>query len=368
MTVASVLMRPFERSHRLRALGWFGYAVAVAGGGLALGVRLGLGEAMPGYPYVTFFPVVVLTTFFGGVRPGVFSAVFCGLLAWYFVMPPGPGFQLFWPSTYLALGFYAFVVAVNIALIDAMEQALRELGAAQRTTTRLLEEQRTLFNELQHRVANNMAFVASLLGLQKRKLDPDGVAAAALEDARARIFVMERIHRRLYDPQQVEQPAGPYLEALCRDLLEASGRREVACRVGAVPMVFSFERLVTLSMLLSELLNNALKHAFEPGAAGRLEVTLREPGPGLVELAVRDDGRGLPAGFDPESGSGLGSRIVQGLVARLGGTIDWRPAAGGRGTEAVVRFSAEAARPAPTASGPGSGSESGSGGASAPAG
>lgn len=337
MSIASGLMQAFARSQRLRALGWFGYAFALLAFGLALAVRLWLGDALQGYPYVTFFPAVVLTTFFGGVRPGVFCALICGLAAWYFFMPPGPGFVLEWPATYLALGFYLLVIAVDIALINAMEQALVALTAEQGKTAQLLGQQQTLFRELQHRVANNMAFVSSLLGLQKRKLDPASPAARALDEARSRIFTMERIHRRLYDPDQADLPVGPYLESLCGDLVAAQGSRAVACRVEAPPLVLGFERLATLSMLISEIVTNALKHGYEPEQAGCISIELERQAVHL-ELRVRDDGRGLPAGFDPADSRGLGMRIVFGLVDQLGGTIEWRGAGAGAGTLAVVRF------------------------------
>lgn len=343
MAIAAVLMRSLGASQRLRARAPLGYAIAVVGCGLAIAVRLWLGEVLVGFPYVTFFPVVVLTTFFGGVRPGLFSAVICGLAAWHFFMPPGVGFQLVWPSTYIALGFYALVVLVDIALISAMQQALLQLGAEQRTTARLLAEQRTLFRELQHRVANNLAFVAALLNLHKRELAAGDPAVAVLEDARARVFTMERIHRRLYDPARVELPVGPYLEELCRDILEASGSRSVTCRVEAPPLAFGFERLVLLSMLVSELVVNALKHAFADQRPGSILVRLAEADEGCLELSVRDDGRGLPAGFEPQAGDGLGLRIARGLAGQLGGAVEWRPAGEeGRGTLAVVRFPATA--------------------------
>lgn len=342
MSIASGLMQAFARSQSLRELGWFGYAIGTVGFALALGVRMWLGDSLIGYPYVTFFPVVVLTTFFGGIRPGIFSAVLCGLGAWYFFMPPGLGFALVWPSTYLAIGFYLLVVFVDIALIHAMDQALAALTAEQQRTAELLRQQQTLFRELQHRVANNMSFVASLLKLQMRKLAPDDPVASVLEDARSRIFAMERIHRKLYDPGQVELPVGPYLEELCQEIVDSSGNRSVTCRVDSGPMVFEFERLVTLSLLISEVVTNALKHAFTPDAPGSISVSLDTSDDGHLELRVLDDGRGLPPDFRADESPGLGMRIVQGLVTQLGGTIDWRPAngQGGRGTLAVVRFPA----------------------------
>jgi hypothetical protein len=72
-------MDQFEATAPLRARPWFGHAFGLVGFLLALWLRLEIGAELIGYPFITFFPVVVLTTFLGGLRPGLLCAGLSGL-------------------------------------------------------------------------------------------------------------------------------------------------------------------------------------------------------------------------------------------------------------------------------------------------
>src|SRR4051812_25591604 len=75
---------------------------------VALTTRFAFDHLLPaGFPYLTFFPAVILTTFFAGVLPGAVCAIACGLAAWYWFIPPTGTFAINF-SVLVALGFYAF--------------------------------------------------------------------------------------------------------------------------------------------------------------------------------------------------------------------------------------------------------------------
>ena len=180
--------------------------------------------------------MVVLTAFLGGVVPGALCAVFSGLAAWYFFVPPQGCFALEWPNGYIAIGVYAVLVSLDLYLIHAMVRTLERLQAARARADRQVERQRTMFAELQHRVANNMQFVSALLALQKRRVAADPASApAALDEAVERLRTMARVHRRLHDPAAATTGFGEHLRAICSDLLDATGARHVACHVDAPP-------------------------------------------------------------------------------------------------------------------------------------
>ncbi|MFS2014940.1 sensor histidine kinase [Azospirillum sp. CT11-132] len=316
------------------------YGMALLTFATALLLRQLVDNTLPsGFPYLTFFPAVILTTFMAGLGPGVVTAVLSGLAAWYFFIPPFDSFGLD-GSVGLALAFYAVVVAVDIALIHGMQMTLARLQEERGRTASLLEAQTTMFHELQHRVANNMQFVSALLDLQRRTVGhtPEG-ALAALEEAGRRLHTMAQVHRRLHDPRSGDD-FGSHVEGLCRDMLKAAGVPGIDCRVTVQAAPKSPERLLALAMLIVEALTNSLKHAFAEDG-GTVTIDLRAvPGqPDQLHLLVMDDGIGLPDGFDVQHLPSLGWKIIQSLAAQLSGELSYG-ATGGSGTRIELRFPA----------------------------
>ena len=96
----------------------------------------------------------------------------------------------------------------------------------------------------------------------------------------------------------------------------------------------------SLAVVLTELLQNVVDHAYPPGtldaqSAARVRIDLRR-GVGILHIAVVDDGVGVGEGFDPGHSTSLGMSIVQGLVAELGGTIEFGPAQRGGSSPVAV--------------------------------
>jgi hypothetical protein len=129
----------------------------------------------------------VLTAFIFGIRAGILSAVICGLLSWYFFIPPSNAFS--WNArTAVALGLYTFVVAVDLPLMYWTQVAYGALVAERENSARLAGNREVLFRELQHRVGNNLQMVAAMLGLQQRRLT--GEAAVAISEASRRVTLI----------------------------------------------------------------------------------------------------------------------------------------------------------------------------------
>lgn len=311
-------MQRRDRLTGIRSRPAAGYTLAVAAALLAYVVRAEVDHVLPpGFPFLTFFPAVILTAFVAGLGPGILCAVLSGLASWYAFIPPNDSFALTGSSA-LALAFYAFIVSVDLLIIHVMTQALDRLQVERRLTATLYDQQRTMFQELQHRVANNMAFIASLLSLEKRRATTSE-QASTLDAAIARIDTMSRLHRRLYDPDAANASLQTHLRDTVADLINMAGAERVELAVEAADVQLELSRLITLSMLVSEVAMNSLKHAFQDREDGRISVAVNRLDAQRLELVVSDNGGGIDSG-KPTAG-GLGSRIVANLGAQLGGKI-----------------------------------------------
>lgn len=277
-----------------------------------------------GFPYVTFFPAVIVTSFLFGVRLGAVTAVVCGLLAWYFFIPPTHSFALAHGSAF-ALGFYVFVVATDLALVHWMQTANRQLAREREVSRTLADTREMLFRELQHRISNNLQVAAGLLTMQKRQL-LDADARAALDEASNRLALMGRISRKLYDPSGAAQPLLPFLDELCHDVVHASGRDDVVLTLaGDDRLRLQPTAAVPTALIVAEAVSNALEHGFAGGRAGRIAVTVERSPTGGLDVTVHDDGHGLPTGFRVEDSKSLGLRIATTLASGQDGSFRIEP-------------------------------------------
>ncbi|WP_242124500.1 ATP-binding protein [Sphingobium sp. Sx8-8] len=294
---------------------------------IALGLRSLAEIVMPvGYPFVSFFPAVILSSFLFGVRPGIYAALLCGVLSWYFFMPPRMGFAIN-PGVIAALGFYGIVVAVDIALIHFLQRANFNLAIERERSRTLAENRELLFHELQHRVSNNLQVVAAMLSLQRRHVDHD-LARRALDDASARLALVGRISRALYNPSGEGQNIGAFLATLTADIMEAAGREDIVLTVDA-PAGLSLESdiVVPMALIVTEAVSNAIEHGL-PHRGGHIHVALEAAGEGLT-LRITDDGKGIAPDFEPCGGQSLGLRISNALANQINGRFTLQPAAQG---------------------------------------
>ncbi|HXF52749.1 MAG TPA: histidine kinase dimerization/phosphoacceptor domain -containing protein [Hyphomicrobiaceae bacterium] len=196
-----------------------------------------------------------------------------------------------------------------------------------------LERQRLLLREINHRVKNSLGLVCSMLAMQARASD-NGAVKASLEEAASRVIAIARAHERLYQTSEFERlDIGTYLKDICQGLV-------TECSIEAVApngIEVSTDRAISLALIMVELVTNAAKYAY-PGGRGRIWVTVAG-GRHKLLLSVKDEGVGLPDGFDLQKAKGLGMRIVQTLATQLGAEVEARR--GFKGVEFVVRVPIE---------------------------
>lgn len=325
MTLGSWADRLFRAAMRLQERPKLCYAIALAAFGFALALRFAVNEALPsGFPYLTFFPAVLLTAFFCGTGPGILSAVLSVLAAWYWFIVPVESFALDLQSA-VAVLFFVVILAADLLIIDTMRAAVSRLTREKARTSELLDRQRTLFEELQHRTANNMAFIGALLSMQKRQVADQPAAVRALEEAATRLNTMAQVHRRLYDPTNIDLPVGKYLHDLLQDVMTSSGAPGVQIEVTSTVPRMEIDRLITLSLSATEIAINSAKHGFAGRSGGKLQVSLHTSADGADHVfVVRDDGPGFPDDFDPAGSDRLGFRVLRGFARTLNGTLAFR--------------------------------------------
>ncbi|HEX8388739.1 MAG TPA: histidine kinase dimerization/phosphoacceptor domain -containing protein [Sphingomonas sp.] len=294
----------------------------------AFAARTAVGPWLPpGIPFITFFPAVVVASILFGWRSGALAAVLGGLIAWYAFIPPALVFSLDL-DVIIALSVYALVTGTEVALVHWMQLANARLAAERELSARLAEMRELLFRELQHRVSNNLQVAAALLSLQRRKVAHED-ARAALDEASRRLALIGRISRQLYDAGGGTRSLADFLQPLCADVIEASGRTGVDLTVRAeADAPLSSEQAVPVALVVAEAISNSIEHGFAGRTGGRIDVALRRT-EGAVDVEVADDGHGLPRGFELDRSDSLGLRIAAMLADQLGGRFTLEPRAAG---------------------------------------
>jgi two-component sensor histidine kinase len=202
---------------------------------------------------------------------------------------------------------------------------LRDVSELRRRDRMLLSKDATI-REIHHRVKNNLQTISSLLRLQGRRLS-SAEAKAAIDESVRRIRTIALVHETLSREPGEDVAFVEIVRPLARLAEESlqSPDRPVRFRVigdgGRLPALVA----TPLSVVLTELLQNAVDHAFggdDEERAGNVVVSLDNDGTHL-HLRVVDDGAGLPDHFVLEEATGLGLSIVRTLVTtELAGTIE----------------------------------------------
>jgi two-component sensor histidine kinase len=204
-----------------------------------------------------------------------------------------------------------------LGLTAAQNRALQALARQVKTQLELrlaLAEKDLMMQEVHHRVKNSLATVQSLLLLQAR-VSGDGEAARQLKESAGRIRTFSAMHEHLYRVDAaMNVDIGAYLASLIRDQETASACASHGRRITleAPSLSWPASEAPNLGLVVIELVTNALKYG-----AGAVTVTLRQDGQAVV-LTVEDEGTALPPDFDPAASTGLGMRVVTGLLNRQG--------------------------------------------------
>jgi two-component sensor histidine kinase/PAS domain-containing protein len=228
--------------------------------------------------------------------------------------------------TSVPLGDYFITTGADITVIKQAQESL----------TASLAEKEVLLKEIHHRVKNNMQVISSLVSLQADQLQDAGMRAI-LDEMAQRVRSMAMVHEKLYQSHDL---AGVEFSDYARSLLNylwrshATAASAVRLTMDLEPVSLTVNIAVPCGLILNELVSNALKHAFRGRNGGEVTVSLHSAKDG-IRLSVRDDGTGLPAGFDWKQTKSLGLRLVQMLAGQLHADVE---VSSDRGTEFTILF------------------------------
>ena len=200
---------------------------------------------------------------------------------------------------------------LNTTLEDRVARRTADLALAR-------DRAEVLLAEVNHRVANSLMLVGSLVRLQANAL-PDKSARAALDETQARILAISLVHKRLYSSGDVRYvELDEYLSGLLEHLetsMRAEGHGGIALRHQLEPLWLRTDASVNLGVIVAEWVTNAFKYAY-PEGTGEVRIRLTRLDEGRGELTVEDDGVGRKED-SPAKGTGIGTRVVKGIAQNM---------------------------------------------------
>jgi PAS domain S-box-containing protein len=215
----------------------------------------------------------------------------------------------------------------------------RDITGPKRAEERIkqsLIEKETLLREIHHRVKNNMAVVSSLLSLQARTIE-DATVRSLLGESQQRIRSMALVHEKLYQKEDLSSiNFEDYITSIVSEIISLYriDTNAITVDINIEGIELDLESAVPCGLIINELLTNAFKYAFPKNGWGVLSINFTKTDDNYT-LAIKDNGVGLPEGFDYKEASTLGLQLVNILTGQLMGTLQ---ITSDKGTEAVVTF------------------------------
>jgi len=209
--------------------------------------------------------------------------------------------------------------AAPLRLLLTVTDVTRARGV-ERLKDALLHDKAIALQEVQHRVANSLQIIASVILQSARKAQSEE-SRGQLRDAHNRVMSVAALQQQLATSQIGDVALQPYFAQLC-DSIGASMIQDhelISLRVEIDDSLVDANTSISLGLLVTELVINCLKHAFPDGRKGQIAVRYHQQGQGWT-LEVQDDGVGMPENAE-DAQPGLGTSIVKALALQLKSTV-----------------------------------------------
>jgi two-component sensor histidine kinase len=223
----------------------------------------------------------------------------------------------------LALSYnrYRLKQGNNIRL-QAQQQEINAANASLRILLAekdgLIGEKEWLLKEVHHRVKNNLQIMISLLNTQSKFLHSEE-AIAAIRESRHRMQSMSLVHQKLY---QAENSTLVKMQTYVQELvsyLEGSFKpvNPIHFELRIAPIELDISQAIPVGLILNEAVTNAIKYAFQESQGGIIVISMHRGEGDDIELAIKDNGKGLPEDFDFLSSNTMGMRLMRGLARQI---------------------------------------------------
>ena len=288
---SSAVARILQISKKLRQLPSIGYATAIVSIGSASVLQWLFPAQYDGAPFLTIYPAVILTTLIGGLGPGFLAAALAGATQWGLFIP-----VLHWA----AVASYAFDAVVCVLLIVFINRTLDLLLIDIDLEKQAKQHQYLLATELHHRIQNLLTVIQAVI---RFSLPGEGTvqASAVRQRLMDRLQSMSAANRAITD--SMGDGVG-LIDLIAAEIHGFESRFEIS---GAAGLVLAPQMTQNMSLILHELLTNALKHGALSTPQGRVSVRV-DWAASVLNLTWRE--RGGPSAAAEQAGSGFGSRIL----------------------------------------------------------
>ena len=228
------------------------------------------------------------------------------------------------------------VVSLNAGLEDRVRQRTDDLAHANEQLRNERDRAEVLLSEVNHRVANSLTMVSTLVRMQSKSVT-DKAAKEALDETHDRINAVALVHRKLYTTGDARFVLlDDYLAGLISDIEHSMQNQQsgISIKSDFAQIKMPIDLSINLGVILNEWVSNAVKYAY-PDAKGEIRAQLKVIGQDQAQLTVADDGVGFETG-QKARGTGFGSKIVNAMAMSLTADLEFKSSR--PGTIATLSF------------------------------
>ena len=219
------------------------------------------------------------------------------------------------------------VFIIGIILISIINRKNKKLNEELIQKKKQLEDELTinksLLQEIHHRVKNNLQVISSMLSIQAQYLK-DGKFEKIIDECRGRISSMSLIHESLYKSESKRNPLfNEYIEELIPQLIETYqvDQSQIKLKLNVDPIELSIEESMPCGLIINEVVSNSIEHAFPNGRNGEIYIEMKQLKNG-IKLKIADNGIGISSNYKPEDQNTFGYLLIYTLAAQLEAEVE----------------------------------------------